>query len=587
MPKAKLGNLRLPPSHGDVITDDFILRFLEGINSPRSLAVYLMYKYGEHMQLVSLEPNFDCDFFIRKPHQARDDYLATEFLSKASFLKTGINLKEVAIDKFRKSELQCEQTYKRLYSLNTDPYSMGEKAIFFAARKISTILGRFSPSQFLKYVNWGPGASTLLNSKMSHRYDKYQFEKGMSAHCRSFWTDKLWSAAFPGWDTDIVITSGKLTTVPKNSKTDRCIVIEPGLTTFLQKGIGGYIRARLKAFGLDLQHGQQIHRELVSHASKTCELSTVDLSSASDTISTALVQRLLPPDWYEILYSHTTRCVKVGGENGEQLSCWKFSSMGNGFTFELESLIFYALAQSAKELADVSGFVSVYGDDIILPTKIVAHFKEIIEYCGFSFNLKKTGSSGYFRESCGMHSFFGLDSSPLYLREKITDVFAIFKYANQVRRLAARLNPFGCDARFASAWYSLCGRKSSHHLSIDLREFYIPDGYGDNGLVVDFDMAVPTRDMFYQRGYKTHVISPRFKKSKELDNDRFLFSKLLDMCLAEKELFPLEKLDYVAKLKIQENIGKAGNSYPDFKSAISYKITKIWVSSWNNLGPWL
>lgn len=587
MTKSKVGNVTLPKQHVDSVTDGFILRFLEGLNSPRALTVYLLYKYGEHMQLINLEPNFDCDFFIRKPYQARDDYIATEFLSKANFLKTGINQREVALEKFRNAETQCHETYKRLNALDLDPRNVGEKAIQLANRKISKILGTFSPSQFLKYVNWGPGASSLLSSKMSHRYDKYQLETGMSAHCRSFWTDELWLSAFPGWETDVKVCSGKLTTVPKNSKTDRCIVIEPGLTTFLQLGLGGYLKARLKVFGLDLSRGQDVHRSIVLQASKDCELATVDLSAASDTISTALVQRLLPEDWFNVLYSHTTRDVRVGGGDGERLSCWKFSSMGNGFTFELESLIFFALAHAVTQLQCVDGRISVYGDDIILPTKVVSTFQEVVEYCGFRFNEKKTGKTGYFRESCGMHSFFGLNSSPIYLREKLTDVFAIFKMANQTRRLAHNLNTYGCDARLRSAWYSLSGRSTTSLFDFDLRDFYIPDGFGDGGFAVEFDMAVPRRDVHYQRGYLTRVLVPVFKKHKELDNDRFLFSKLIDMCLEDKDLFPNEKLNYVAKLKIKENTVTLGNKYPDFSSAIKFKSSLMWVDSWKSLGPWL
>ena len=180
----------------------------------------------------------------------------------------------------------------------------------------------------------------------------------MSAHCRSFWTDKLWSAAFPGWDTEIKICNGRLTTVPKNSKTDRCIVIEPGLTTFLQLGLGGYLKARLKVFGLDLSHGQEKHRSIVLQASKDCELATVDLSAASDSVTKQLVILLLPFEWWSLLDDLRVKTTLVDG----QIHVLEmFSSMGNGFTFELESLLFYAITRVVCRLNGFRGRISVYG----------------------------------------------------------------------------------------------------------------------------------------------------------------------------------------------------------------------------------
>lgn len=92
----------------------------------------------------------------------------------------------------------------------------------------------------------------------------------------------------------------------------------------------------------------------------------------------------------------------------------KFSSMGNGTTFVLETLIFssicVAMGLKPREFA-------VYGDDIVVPSESVPLLMKTLRFIGFLPNEEKTHTVGPFRESCGVNAFNGVDITPFYLRD--------------------------------------------------------------------------------------------------------------------------------------------------------------------------
>jgi hypothetical protein len=191
---------------------------------------------------------------------------------------------------------------------------------------------------------------------------------------------------------------------------------------FLQKGVGRHIRGRLKRNGVDLDN-QGINQALAGLALKL-NLATLDLRGASDAVSTELVAQLVPVDWFNYmddLRSH------YGLLDGQEIRFEKFSSMGNGFTFELESLIFFALGYAIVEVDSVDihqhaiPSFSVYGDDLICPVEMSQSFIEVLSYCGFEINPSKSFVTGYFFESCGKHFFKSCEVTPIYQKEVLDD----------------------------------------------------------------------------------------------------------------------------------------------------------------------
>lgn len=401
-------------------------------------------------------------------------YLRAECMSKfndgdANWAQTRV---ENAMSKFLSSELACADANARL----VDPWSRSRlnQPVWRRARGIvSRILGSFPLADFPRRCSFGPGASGSLRRSAASHQNKWALSthitEGALPYYLAFhrWAD----IGLPGRLT--LVDSNKVTTVPKNYKTDRVIAIEPDWNMFFQKGVGELIRQRLQRFGVLLPDAQDKNRALARLGSWTGGLATLDLSNASDSISLGLCEALLPDDWMRVVYDLRSPKGAVG--KGTTVTYEKVSSMGNGFTFELETLLFYALACAAGRKEDQYN-VSVYGDDIICPTWAVDLTVSVLGEAGFTVNANKSFSEGPFRESCGGHYWRGEDVTPFYLKhhpDTMGDLIvlgnAIVKYRAQrreadlgpfkrvvrhIRRIVPRQlwGPYGCDGVLWSEW---------------------------------------------------------------------------------------------------------------------------------------
>lgn len=226
-----------------------------------------------------------------------------------------------------------------------------------------------------------------------------------------------------------IVEPNRMVMVPKSAKIDRPIAAEPTLNSFIQQGFGRYIRSRLKQAGVDLDD-QTINQDLAGVA-QHLSLATIDLSSASDTLCTNLVKLLLPREWFEALDS--VRC-KSTAFKGRRFRLSKFSSMGNAFTFELESLIFHALISVA-----CTGVTSVYGDDLIVKQSEYETALAVLDWAGFIPNASKSYGSGRFYESCGRHYFDGVDVAPCFQKDVCRTAHDLVRFANRLVRAGIRL----------------------------------------------------------------------------------------------------------------------------------------------------
>jgi hypothetical protein len=278
---------------------------------------------------------------------------------------------------------------------------------------------------------------------------------------------------------EVQVGHGKLTFVPKSVKTKRPIVVEPILNGLAQKGIGDYIKARLhRIANLDLKD-QERNRRLARVGSESDMLSTVDLSNASDTVSLSVVFELLPPEWVDFLGRFRTGTVI---HRNRIMELEKWSSMGNGYTFELESLLFYSLAWACcvVEGCEVEN-VSVFGDDIILPSNATPLLYEVLDWYGFEVNTEKSYVAGPFRESCGTDWFRGIDIRPFYLKERISDQ-NLYVFHNWAMR--------NCEFNLA---------RVIHEWTFPPNRLYGPSGYGDGHLIGSYSLYQKRRSR--RRGY--------------------------------------------------------------------------------------
>lgn len=189
------------------------------------------------------------------------------------------------------------------------------------------------------------------------------------------------------------VQGNRFSTVPKNNIKDRPICIEPLANILVQRRVGSGIRSALQRIGVDLDVTADKHRHMISSA----KYATIDLKDASDRIALKLCRYLLPRRVFS--YIEQSRSAMTLGLDDSFYVINKVSSMGNGFTFELMSLILLALSRSFTDNT------SVFGDDIIVPNEYAEQMVENLEIGGFVINREKTHIYDTYRESCGAHYF--------------------------------------------------------------------------------------------------------------------------------------------------------------------------------------
>lgn len=297
-------------------------------------------------------------------------------------------------------------------------------------------------STYHKYMNWpysvtegafGYAQLLILNDPrwLGALEDSYRSHYGIPKWQILDWK-VFWSSVLK------VVPGNRITFVPKNAQTERSIAIEPTMNLCLQLGVDGFIRRRLKRWGVDLdsQLKNQVLAQTGSQTAGYDSFVTIDLSAASDTVSVKLCELLLPQSWYNYLMA--IRSPQGELTDGQVFSYEKISSMGNGYTFALESSIFAALIYGVmKEVTDSfdQKDYAVFGDDLICRRSIVEYVIEILNYAGFAVNVEKSFFNGPVRESCGTDWFRGAPVRPVFFDEPPTDVRGLWCDINRLRRL--------------------------------------------------------------------------------------------------------------------------------------------------------
>lgn len=360
-----------------------------------------------------------------------------------------------AVSKFLTSERKCFLLNRKfgLYASLRNPYDVE----FERMRKFINYTVGESPSLSSVYEGaaFGAGASVGVHGNATNLQRKLLCETwsvtpgavefGFSAivsdpHLRDLILDSRegiscidFSTAKARFKSKIrIAANNKISFVPKTAKTHRAIAVEPLLNGYIQKGIDLLMRKHLKRIGIDLNDQSLNQRMAHSGSMDDSDESfvTIDLSSASDSISIGLARLVLPPDWF-ILLNHT-RSPRYEFR-GKSFTYHKFCSMGNGFCFPLETLLFTACCFASGCGKPGTDF-SVYGDDIVVRKKHAVKVLSLLRVMGFSPNVSKTFLEGPFRESCGADWYTGKDVRPYILDYSLDSLESLFKWLNLTRR---------------------------------------------------------------------------------------------------------------------------------------------------------
>lgn len=386
------------------------------------------------------------DLTVDVPPEAYGRDLACQILAR-SFLKkelaTTSSADDAAVDKFlsvnermRLYEVPCNLSEHVSFILSNLKYNIYRDMY----RGQDCIL---NTTDIFNNLDVGPGAS--IHAADTSFYSKVGTGRmsstniGLNKLYREFVSTRLrWESAENcrsqlSGPVDLV-TGSKLSTVPKNAEISRTICTEPLLNMMFQKGIGAIFTKLLqRRYGIcysgreDYPLQPEKNGELARLGSLTGMFSTIDLSSASDSISNALISFLFPKEvvgWLKLTRSPLTLLP-----NGSEVDLHMIASMGNGYTFPLQTYIFASIVRSVYELLDIPieyprgnslGNFGVFGDDIIVHTKATNLVLEVLNVLGFTPNHEKTFTNGNFRESCGYDYHSGVNVRPVYLKKFTT-----------------------------------------------------------------------------------------------------------------------------------------------------------------------
>jgi hypothetical protein len=318
---------------------------------------------------------------------------------------------EAARKSFMDAERRCRITNRRLdyyydkrHRLDAD-LALWWKRAEIHIRRVLGPFGRFF-EEIPQRIRVTDGATSTRSRQESIPYLKIR-GRLMCSEAGSPYLRAL--ATFYGYDGLRIKTTclNRVEVVPKSWKTHRTIACEPDGSLPFQLAFDDYAKERLRRIGVDLSD-QLRNQALAKQGSIDGSLATIDLSAASDTVSLNVVHALFPEGWRQYLTSFRSSHYKGKFGLGKYA---KFSSMGNGSTFAIETLIFAGACYAVG-----SKTYSVYGDDIIIETDKVPALLRFLRFLGFRVNTDKSFWDGPYRESCGAYWYLGQSVTPFFMR---------------------------------------------------------------------------------------------------------------------------------------------------------------------------
>jgi len=331
--------------------------------------------------------------------------------------------------------IKCEQEVRDLPLLDYSSFSRMRSILFSS---LFTIIdkkiydGDLSPKH-------GPGAtadSLVGNQKYAQvtwpcRLEPY-FPYGEMVLPNWSWSDRLSDVNFLEPETEIPV---KVISVPKTMKTPRIIAIEPTAMQYAQQAVLRLIVETIKDSFLNGFIGfddQAPNQRMARQGSEQSDLATLDLSEASDRVSSDAVLALLFPHTHFCEAVFACRSETARMPSGQLISLAKFASMGSALCFPMEAMVFLTIVflgieqdlgrpLTLKDIKSFQGRVRIFGDDIIIPKDHVRSVIDCLEHFGLKVNRRKSFWNGKFRESCGKEYYDGNDVSVVRCRRVLPE----------------------------------------------------------------------------------------------------------------------------------------------------------------------
>lgn len=360
---------------------------------------------------------------LHQPYQMKTERQICDLFKKFSFsqdLYTPTQLRDDSIKKFMDNQ-------ERLMGFSVPDDPLTRTIVFGAKGYIDQILGDFSNLEICERASFGKKSSVGIPMRKACEGSRYEAPITGSRD-QVEWFDKyfgIWNRPAlryaqsraellrkpPYRHVDVL----EAVLVDKTWKSLRMIMPNTTIGTLYSSGLGRTIEGRLRTFGHDIKYLQPVHGELAKIGSITGTLVTADQSLASDNITVDLIDRLFPSKW---AYALKKGRIEEMALYGRRIKTPTFATMGIGFTFPLQTLVFLAILLAIRDHCelDEQTVISVFGDDLIYDIRMHSVVMSVFPSLGLVINADKTFADGYFRESCGFDYYRGIDVRPFHLK---------------------------------------------------------------------------------------------------------------------------------------------------------------------------
>jgi hypothetical protein len=395
----------------------------------------------------------------------------------------------------------------------TDNYSERDQILILAKRFVHAILGDISTEEMYQSCKNSGGTSIGVSFSDTSWESKFSFpisgtKAAVDEFCEYLNFDPVLKDSIEALNgapiscrSFHIVYSSRATTVEKNSTSRRFIAVEPTLNMFFQQGLMRVLYKRLREFGIDLSKAQNLHKELARVGSITGNYATIDWASASDCVSSDLLEWLMPNKWFSWVDKHRTGFVKV---RRKLFACEMFATMGNATTFPLETLVFWTLGLALiQRKADArrhhlsivpdlricyredGDLMKVFGDDCIIKSHHAASYMELLKSVGFIVNEDKSfyDEAPGFRESCGGDYLHGIEVRPFYVRTPHSnDISSLEPWLYTIMNLCIKkyIQYFGTLTYVyeKELWRALSAVFRQYNLKVKFVPPYLPDDAG-------------------------------------------------------------------------------------------------------------
>lgn len=331
------------------------------------------------------------------------------------------------IETFIESDAAC-LVWRDAFERKQDPRLVG------LVNDASKIVSRITAKCDFRHLVCRHGPGGVYPSRMPNAKSRFLtlYESILRYYCHaetfiglpSFWGELM------GFQGDVKLNgmesiTAKVTAVPKDSRGPRLICVHPAEAIWIQLGQADVLCQAIESSPLTKGRisfsDQTVNGKLALSSSSDGAFCTLDLKEASDRIDSVLVKAIFGQYQYDIL--SCSRATEYITTNGKRMTMNKWAPMGNGLTFPVQSLLFFAIvvAGISRRYGVHCNDVYVFGDDIIFPTRYLDGAISALVRCGLVPNMTKTFHKGLFRESCGVEAYDGFIVTPVRVKKGVNN----------------------------------------------------------------------------------------------------------------------------------------------------------------------